>query len=265
MKKTQGIIKSILTTFFAIIFVFSISGIKSKALALSDTETLNTLKQQITDVRLQVTQKQVELLKQQIINIQTQIVQLLQQQIATVQIQIAEKQKQLAVATPSTPDQKIAILQQQIAYVQAQVIEKQKQLSVLTPSTPVAVVPSAPASISPTPTESVGSEFVEANPAQEVSTKSASASVTSFFSTNNFSQLFFLIVVVIIALAALALFRSKSKEKIWIPYLVIILAPFIYRLFYSDNWLILLALSIGILIIDWMLQSRKQRQVQIEL
>jgi uncharacterized membrane protein YhaH (DUF805 family) len=270
MKKTQDIVKSILSTFFAIIFVFSISGIKSKAMALSDSETLNNLQQQITDVKLQVTQKQVELLKQQIVNVQTQIIQLLQQRIAALQTQIAEKQKQIAVATPSTSDQKTAILQQQIADIQAQIAEKQEQLAALipstpAPSTPAAIPSSAPISILPSaPEETSGLENVIENAEPELSAKSAQASITSFFSTDNFSQLFFFIVIVIIALAALALFRSKNREKNWIPYFIILIAPFIYRVFYSNNWLILLALSIGLLIIDWMMQSSKERQAKIE-
>jgi len=265
MKKNQNVIKLTLAMSFALAFVFLMFGIKSEAEVLSGAETTATLEKNIADVKVQITEKQVEILKQQIENVQKQIIQLLQQRIAAVQAQITEKQSQIVSLTPN---QKIVILKQQIADIQVQIADKQKQLASLIPSTPAVITPSAPISILPSMSEGeVGSKDVEENIGDNIApglnTKGALAATSDFFSANNFSQLFFFIVIVIIALAALALFRSKNKEKSWLPYLVISIAPFIYRGFYSNNWLILLALSIGILIIDWILQERKQKQVQL--
>ena len=258
MKKNRVIVKSILIAFFVFIFMLLVSG-KTEATTVSDAEMVSTLKQQIADVQIQIMEKQVELLKQQVINVQSQIIQLLQQKIAEVQTQITEKR--LAVATPSTPEQQIKILQQKIVGVQTQIAEKQKQLAALTPSTPAVVSPS-PAPLE----EKAGQEYITEGPVQEVSKKSALAAITSFFSANNFSQLIFFIVIIFTVLVALYLFRTRDKEKNWIPYLylVIVLAPFVYRAFYSKNWLILLALSIIVVIIDWILQSNKQRQAKFE-
>jgi uncharacterized membrane protein len=265
MKKTKGLLKSVLATFFAIAFIFLVTGIKSKAQAISDPETINALKQQIADVQVQIVEKKIELIKQQINELQLQIaekqIEFLKQRVANVQTQIAEKQKELATATPSTPNE-IDLLKQQISAVQTQIAEKQKELAGLTPSTPAAAsTPTLP----PTSLEPVvGSENVEEKATQELSKAGLAAAVTNFFSAKNFCQLCFIAIIVITGLAALSLFRSKEKEKNWIPYLVILIAPFLYRGFCSNNWLILLALSIILLIGDWMLQSRKERQAKIE-
>jgi ribosomal protein L29 len=265
MEKTKGILKSILATFFVIAFIFLISGIRSKVQAISDPEAINALKQQIVDVQVQIVEKKIKLIKQQINDIQLQIaekqIELLQQKVANVQTQIAEKQKELATASPSTPNQ-IDLLKQQIVAVQTQIAEKQKELADLTPSASAAAsTPTLP----PTSLEPVvGSENVEEKTTQELSKGSLMAAVTNFFSAENFCQLSFIAFIVITSLSALALFRSKGKDKNWIPYLVILIAPFLYRGFCSNNWLILLGLSIILLIIDWMLQGRKERQAKIE-
>jgi uncharacterized membrane protein len=266
MKKTKGLIKSILAIFFAVAFTFLVTGIKSKAQAISDSEAINTLKQQIVDVQVQIAEKKIELIKQQINDLQLQIaekqVELFKQRVANVQTQIAEKQKELATATLSIPNQ-IDLLKQQIAAVQTQIAEKQKQLAGLTPATPAAAsTPTLPS----TPLEPVaGSEYVEEKTTQELTKGGLTAAVTNFFSAKNFCQFFFIAIIVITGLAALRLFRSKEKDKNWIPYLVILIAPFIYRGFCSDNWLILLVLSVILLIADWMLQSRKEKQMAMFL
>jgi len=260
MEKTHHFIKSILTTFLVILFVFSVTGTQSEAKAFSDTQTIDVLKQQIADIQSQIIEKQgqqIDLIKQQVTDIRAQTIELFKQRITDVQSQIAEKQKQIASLTPA---EKIDILKQQIVDVQAQIGEKQEELAKLTSfasastSTPFAEAPLTP----------FESERTEEKITQELSKGGFIAAISNFFNANNFCQPLFIIAIVIIGLAALALFRSREKDKNWFPYLIILITPFLYRGFCSNNWLILLGLSIILLIIDWMLQGNKERQAKIE-